>query len=170
MSDVYKAIAGFPRYEIDEEGNVYGQGRWGRRIILKTFKMQGRLPYQYVNLYCDGKMKTLRRAVIMCETFFGPRPSHIHEASHLNGRHEDDRKANLAWKTKIENAADRHAHGTQIRGELVSLAKLNESAVLEIRSAPKGYGWRIPLAEKFGVNPSTITEVRRGSTWKHVQN
>ena len=164
----WRQVEGFPDYSVSSDGEIRGKGRWGEQKVLRKFFMKGRAPYAYVNLYRDGKMSTRRVSVVVCETFYGPRPSSAHEAAHGNGIHDDDRAENLRWATRHENAADRKLHGTQVCGVKANLAKLTEDAVREIRRCPARYGVVVELARKFGVHPHTISEVRLGRTWSHV--
>jgi hypothetical protein len=164
----WRAVEGFPGYHVSIDGDVRSKGRWGKPKILRKFSMKGRPSYSYVNLYCDGKMSTRRVSVLVCVAFHGHRPSSNHEAAHNNGVHNDDRATNLRWATRIENAADRRAHGTQVCGAAVSLAKLTDEAVRAIRKAPAHYGVGVALARQYGVHPGTIVEIRQGRTWRHV--
>ena len=162
------SIAGFPNYWVTRDGEVISKGRWGKPQALRKFYMKGRLPYAYVNLHADKKMRTCRVAVLICEAFHGPRPSDKHEAAHRNGIHNDDRADNLRWATKIENAADRRLHGTQIQGSSVNNAKLTDDFVRLIRATSRHYGNQIELARRFNVSRSTIARVQKNKTWRHV--
>jgi len=161
-------IAGFPNYWITRDGEVISEGRWGEPKTLRKFYMKGRAPYAYVNLYADKKMMTCRVAVLVCEAFHGPRPNTQHEAAHRNGIHNDDRADNLRWATKIENAADRRLHGTQIKGSSVKNAKLTEDLVRSIRATSRHYGNQIELARRFNVSRYAIADVQNNKTWRHV--
>lgn len=67
--------------------------------------------------------------------------------------------------THDDNMQDRQAKGRQAKGERVACAKLKEADVAEIIKSPLGSR---RLARLYGVNKSTILDVRRGHTWKHV--
>lgn len=57
-----------------------------------------------------------------------------------------------------------HAHGEQNKS-----SKLNENIVREIRRAyAAGEADTVQLGIRFGVNHSTVSNVIRGKTWKHV--
>lgn len=71
--------------------------------------------------------------------------------------------------THLENMADRDEKGrnklNSMPGEKHPLAKLNESAVLDIReSAETGAA----LARKYGVSQSAICDIRLRRNWKHL--
>ena len=44
------------------------------------------------------------------------------DAAHIDGNRANKRMGNLAWKSSIENAADKHRHGTTARGERIGKA------------------------------------------------
>jgi hypothetical protein len=48
-------------------------------------------------------------------------------------------------------------------------AILNEDQVREIRAQPKVWGDRNELAEKYGVSPMTISDIRAGRSWSDIQ-
>lgn len=55
--------------------------------------------------------------VIVCESFYGQRPTQEHECRHLNGRRGVCTPKNLSWGTKEENWQDRKSHGRGMEGE-----------------------------------------------------
>lgn len=104
------------------------------------------------------------------------RPPKLGEVTrHLNGNRLDNRLANLAWGTILENAKDRIAHGRQLRCEQHPSAKLTRKQVLEIRSAPRGTNANpvnMQLAKRYGVSFSLIERLRERNTrsrlWRDV--
>lgn len=65
----------------------------------------------YPTVEVDGRRLSVH--ILICETFYGPRPSTSrHEVRHLNGIRTDNRLENLRWGTVSENALDRVRHGT----------------------------------------------------------
>lgn len=87
------------------------------------------------------------------------------ELRHLNGNPQDCRLCNLQYGTRLENAADRIAHGRQFRGEGSPMAKLTEAQVLAIRSANQP---QAIIAKAYGVSQKLISLVRRRVIWRHV--
>jgi DNA-binding Xre family transcriptional regulator len=49
------------------------------------------------------------------------------------------------------------------------MAVLTEDAVLDILAAPRDYGTGHRLAEQYGVSPATISLIRTGKTWRHLE-
>lgn len=68
--------------------------------------------------------------------------------------------------TTQENTADKVRKGRQNHSENHARSKLTPEAVREIRAAPPRSGGR--LARKYGVSPTAIMYVRRGTNWKHL--
>lgn len=71
----------------------------------------------------------------------------------------------------LHPCGDRHGTHTKpervARGERASLAKLSPEAVNIIRTM-RGIISHKDLAQKFGVNPRTISSVQLGRTWQHL--
>jgi group I intron endonuclease len=59
----------------------------------------------------------------------------------------------------------RTSQGDIARGEKARDAKLSQNQVLEIISSTKK---NMNLAKEYGVDPSTICNIRKGRTWKHL--
>lgn len=74
--------------------------------------------------------------------------------------------AHLFVGTQLDNMRDRNAKGRAnlARGERAGRVKLTEADVRKIRAGGKPRD----LAAHFGVNESTISDVRTGRSWKHL--
>jgi len=77
--------------------------------------------------------------------------------------------AHLETGTRQENMDDMTRAGRQNRGITVNTAKLTEQQILEIRAKyiPKIYTLKM-LAEEYNVNLTTISEIIKRTTWKHI--
>lgn len=178
MSEMMKwrAIPGFPDYEVSEYGDV-------RRVTSsKTRHAYHRLKgsiscdgYHEYTLICPNgtKRRHFQAHIIVCEVFNGPKPSADHEVAHKNGSRVANHYSNLEWKTRAENHADIQIHGTALKGIRNGRAKITDDDVrfirreyFEIKRDPR----RSPseLDEKFGLCRSTIIDIARGKTWRHV--
>jgi hypothetical protein len=154
-----KQIPGFPAYYVNGRGEMFGPR--GKMSIGRTDS-----GYSRVTLYdSSGARKTLRMSRIVLLTFRGPCPSG-HEAAHDNGVKNDDRLANLTWKTTLANHADKQRHGTTARGERHGLAKLDAGKVTQIRASHGATD--SALARQFGVSRPVIKSVRERRTWRHL--
>lgn len=87
------------------------------------------------------------------------------EVAHLNGDRLDNRAANLAWKTRSQNAADKFGHGTDNRGKRHYKCKLSDDQVREIRACRDSA--RI-ISERYGISLLYVYQVRNGHARKHV--
>lgn len=105
--------------------------------------------------------------VLICERFHGEKPTPEHEVAHKCGRRPCIHPRHIKWSTHLDNMADQVGHGTRLRGESHPAAKLTEELVLEIRSLPLSIS-HTQLARRYGVNASTISEIRSGKIWAHV--
>lgn len=77
------------------------------------------------------------------------------------------RPDHLFLGTLVDNSDDKVKKERQLRGEQINKAKLTEAIVRLIRSNTEMTN--IEIAKIYGVNHSTIANVRRGKTWKHVK-
>ena len=59
----------------------------------------------------------------------------------------------------------KRGRGNRTVGENCSWAKLTESDVLEIRSSRER---QFVLAKRFGLHPSTVSQIKAGLRWKHI--
>lgn len=73
--------------------------------------------------------------------------------------------SHLFLGTNEDNTKDRHAKGRTAKGSRNGYAILSESQVIEILSLD---GPCKDVAELFNVSISTISHIRTGRSWKHV--
>lgn len=109
-----------PGYENYYMASDQGRVRSVTRVVTDGRTMQGRVlksrdvsgyGHQIVQLSRGNKTKPVlvHRAVLMA---FKGEPEPGQEGRHLNGDPTDNRLANLAWGTHLENEADKIRHGT----------------------------------------------------------
>lgn len=177
MSDeVWKPIPRYPGYEASSLGRVRSVDRevlglrHGREAIIKRRgvilrQREGR--YLSVTLY--GKIPATVHALV-CEAFHGERPDGM-QAAHNDGRRRNNRADNLRWATASENNQDKRAHGTQQdqRGEKAPGAKLKSADVIDI-FASIGSETQASIAKRYGVDQSTISDIKCGKNWAHLQH
>lgn len=116
-----------------------------------------------------GKLMTASR--LMCIFAHGEPPTEIHECAHScgNGNHACTNPRHLYWATPTENQNERVIHGTSNRGERQWKAKLTEANVREIKSDLKlGSISNNDLASRFKIDPSVISDIKRGKKWAWV--
>ena len=169
----YREVPGYPGYRVGSDGTVWSQhtvgggktpnGEW----LLKRPTRHNRSGYSYTGLYAKKKTRTTAVHRLIATVFLGPRPVGM-QCRHLNGDQADNRVENLAWGTAQDNADDKAAHGTQVRGSKCGSAKLTESQIVEIKARRRaGQRLRI-IAAAFGVHNATISRICTGDQWAHV--
>lgn len=121
----------------------------------------------YVLVCVDGAQVRANR--LICEKVQGPAPSSKHEAAHLCGHSNCINHNHLAWKTHIENEADKLIHGTRQRGEQIVQSKLTESDVRKIRSLKGAVPQRV-IGEMFGVGQQAVSAILLGKKWAWLQD
>ncbi len=171
MQEEWRSVIGYDGlYEVSNAGQVRSLPRPGcfhqELHVLVPFRYTNRDEYAYlrVNLSRHNKVRTRPVHQLVLEAFVGPRPEGF-EAGHENGIYTDNRLSNLSWITKIENAADRTRHGTQLIGQKHHQAKLTNDQVIAI------YHSLLPtslLVKEFQVSASTIRNIRSGYNWSGV--
>ena len=170
LPDDAVVLSDYPGYFVDPRGEIYSTKRTGSLVEVVTLKkpLDGH-GYARVNLVQeDGTQRTVRVHCLVLTQFKGPCPEGC-EGRHLNGDRENNSITNLEWGTKLENASDKHAHGTTVRGVDFWSAKLTDADVIEIRrlNSDEGVSYAA-LAERYGVWRSTIRNICLRKTWKHV--
>lgn len=115
----------------------------------------------YGRVWLNGRLQVASRA--MCELAHGNPPSRNYYAAHSCGKGRDGcvNPKHLSWKTRLENEADKRAHGTVARGEKNGRAKLSDADVMRIRELAGAVPQK-ELAAMFGVSPSLISMVIAG--------
>jgi hypothetical protein len=170
----YKEVPDFPGYCAGTNGTVWSKlvnvGQKSRPVgsswtWLKPMKC-GR--YRQINLYRDGRRYRNSVHRIVLETFVGPCPPGM-LGLHRNDDSLNSRLSNIVWGTPKDNYADAVRNGGAHQGEKNGLAKLTESAVLEIRETYAAGGVTLAqLATKHRTQLSNISGIVRGKSWKHV--
>lgn len=165
-------------YEVSSQGRVRSADRtvftpdspkgpyyrkYRGRVLRQGLNVHGR---HCVGLSSREGRYTVSVHVLVCEAFYGPRPSPNHDAAHNDGRPSNNFVNNLRWATKKENMADKLIHGTHNRGERHGNSKLTADAVREIKASSESHA---ALGRAFGVNYRTIFDIRSGKIWGHVQ-
>lgn len=180
----WKPVVGFPEYAVSNDGMVMRVIRDAKNHAPKTLSPwmnnKGYLIVQLCNATGHHKKLVSR---LVCEAFNGPAPTNKHEAAHGDGKTLNNKSSNLRWATRSENMEDARKHGTMAigalhgrttspektpRGEKHGHSKLTERDVKKIRSFSKTKVSGVFLAEKYGVSPATICNVRSGKTWSHI--
>ncbi len=201
----WRAVPGFEDlYEVSDLGRVKSlarlkRGRGNRMNPLRERILKATPCYGYlqVGLSEDGQVTYKKVHALVLTAFVGPRPEGM-ESRHLNGDRRDNHLANLCWGTKLENATDKHRHGTMargdhsgprlhperlvrgdqhwtrqypdrvLRGENTGSAKLTDDAVRDIVAKWNAGETQPALAREYGVTDTIVSAICRGKSWKHL--
>lgn len=167
-------------YQVSNLGRVKSLPRFvrhktNRRMRVKGCMLMQRMTgptghqYRAVCLTVGQASKYVKVHRLVLEAFVGPCPAGM-EARHFPDRSTaNNRLDNLSWDTKIQNAADRTVHGTQVQGERVKVGKLTAAQVQCIRKMhATGQYSQEALAKAFGVKQPSISIIVRGKGWRHT--
>ena len=176
MKEKWKIIEGFPKYLISNKGRIKILSTLeDKKVFVKddgyiaTTLGNGKQSYKYVHR-------------LVAEAFIKNKHNKP-QVNHINGIKGDNRAENLEWVTPAENI--RHAIDTGLLkykkkekeiknskyslGEEVNGSKLTPEEVIEIRVLWELREFKqVELAEKFGVDNSTINDIIRRKRWKHI--
>ena len=75
----------------------------------------------------------------------------------------------MAWKTAVENAADKVRHGTAPIGVKNAQARLKEKNVADIIRRYAAGEKSVILADEYQISAATVLAVVRGDIWVHVE-
>jgi hypothetical protein len=165
-SEEWREISGHPGYEVSSLGRVKSVSRIFIRENGRKFTVRGRIlrsaldskGYLSVALRGSGIKQTPQRIhKLVAVTFLGPCPEKM-EVRHLNGSKLDNRKENLCYGTRKENALDMLFHGQ-------SRSKLNWSDVDSIRFRLWTGEKQASVAMEYKISKSVISRIARGVTW-----
>lgn len=116
---------------------------------------------------CGQKTHLVHRLV--ASAFIGEIPTG-YDVNHKNGIKTDNRVDNLEIVTKQRNSKHAVEMGMlKVVGSENPMAKLNESAVIDIKQRLFTGQSNASIARIYGVSGSAITMIKNNRTWKHVQ-
>lgn len=143
-------------YEITEDGKVYNK-KWGRYVKPQPNGAG------YLRVHIAGRMYFVHRLV--AEKYV-PNPENKPQVNHKDGNHQNNCASNLEWVSNKDNSLHALRNGMMWIEERHPMAKLKREDVVYIKSHPEMS--RNELAKMFNVSAHTITDIRKGKTWKSV--
>lgn len=147
-------------YSVSDLGNILSI----RNGILLSQYYDG-YGYLQVNLYS----KTVKVHTLVANLFISGKTREAFTVNHKNGIKEDNRAVNLEWLTPADNNKHAGLNNLCCSGEAVHTAILTEKNVLEIKNLFVEYILGdSQIGNLFGVSDSTISNIRRGLSWKTV--
>jgi hypothetical protein len=108
-----------------------------------------------------GAVRTAQVHVLVCIAVNGPKPTSLHEVSHIchNGKNGCVSGKHLKWATQKENFAAQN-------GQRYWAQKLTARQVLKIRDMLDTGLWpQKEIAQQFHVSEPTISSIRAGERW-----
>lgn len=183
MIEVWKPVVGYEgRYDVSDLGRVRSLDRVeeylrqdqysGRTLVIRRFHRgrllrAGRTASGHLSVVL-GRGQTKQVHVLVLEAFVGPCPEGL-ECCHHDDDPSNNRLGNLRWGTRSDNLNDAVRNGKKPIGEQHYFAKLKAADIPKIRrecQASRGSISRI--ARQYGVNETTIRQVRDGRAWRHI--
>lgn len=160
MQEVWKKVTVVPY------GNVYEVSNFGRvRHVngrVRKLTLNKKRGYLCVCLHANGTNKTFYVHRLVVLAFLGTPPSDMHEVRHIDGNSVNNKTENLAWGTKLENAADKRKHNTTAIGDKNGSAIIPDWGVKHVFALRKR-GWaQWQIARVFRVTRSQISNILRG--------
>lgn len=179
MTEQWRTIAGFSRYEVSDYGNVrrvvpFEDGKRNCDLFKpKAFRPGGyNRMYQRVTLVTDGERRQRDVYVhrLVLEAFGGPAPSSAHQASHIDGNSKNNHARNLTWELPFENSRRKIDHGTSGRGASNAASRISdEDAEFIILCYSMGMPPRyIHKVMRGAISLQSITRIALGHGWKHL--
>lgn len=171
--ETWKTIPGFSAdYEVSDLGRVRSyRAHGGKRRLSEPHLLSTRLsPNGYLRVglqVASGKQEVVTVHSLVAAAFLGPRPEG-QQVAHGDGDRANARLSNLRYATPVENANDKHVHGTTVRGERNGISKLTEGDVREIRSRRSAGETQLSVAQAFGISRSNVQWIEHGRNWSHV--
>jgi hypothetical protein len=152
-------------YEVSSLGRVRSLPRPG---TLGGILKPQRKRYFTVNLYRDGKMRTVTVHSLVARAFLKPRPEG-HQVCHGPAGCYVNAAANLSYGTAAKNLGpDKYRDGTMQAGVRNGNARLTDEIVSQCRTRIAAGESRRALAREFGVSKPTMDHAVKGATWQHV--
>ena len=118
----------------------------------------------YYRVAIGKKLKFVHRLVAQK---YIPNPENLPQVNHKDGNRLNNCVDNLEWVSNRDNSLHALRNGWMRIEENHQFAKLTRESVAYIKAHPEMS--RNELAEMFNISPHTISDIRKGRTWKTVE-
>ncbi len=164
-------------YEVSDKGRVrrvtpnpHGDGTWPGKILRPAKQSSGYLTVT-LSKHGRGHTRTVLVHRLVLEAFRGPFPPGM-ESNHLDSRKTHNILRNLEFRTHKNNSwravLDIERRSATHLGELNGNAKLSKWNVLDILGRYIEGEKVSVLAEEYGVDRHTISNICAGHNWQHI--
>ncbi len=176
MREEWRPVQGYEgRYEVSNLGRVRSIDRFYTDAIGVTQRYTGRVlrpvkagaGYDTVVLSAKGVQRRVYVHRLVAAAFLEPQDGR-REVNHMNGNKTDNRAANLEYVTPAENKSHASRMGLLAVGSRNTQTKLKAEDVIEIRRLLAEGEYQRVIASKYGVCQTTIGDIHRSVTWRHV--
>jgi hypothetical protein len=174
--EIWKDIEGYEGlYQVSNLGRVISlerkekSGKLFRKRNQKILKLESdKRGYQRILLYKNNVTKKYLVHRLVCLSFL-KNHENKKQINHINGVKYDNRLENLEWCNQSENQIHAYKKGLQkpIIGEDCVYSKINECIAIKIKYSYKDLYLK-DIAKKYNIALSTICDIRKGRTWKHI--
>jgi hypothetical protein len=174
--EVWKAIPGYPGYEVSDHGRVRSYWRKGHYSISSKLtdsvqKIMNLTPcpsgHLHLRLCRNNKALTMRVHRLVLLAFIGPCPDGM-QACHNDGNPSNNYLNNLRWDTQSSNQLDSLKHGTKPLGMNHKNSKLTDKDIKEIRRLfDEGFP-RTSISFAFNICVRLVYRIANREVWVHI--
>ncbi len=123
-------------------------------------------------ILCKNKVQKRLYVHVIVATAFLPNPENKKTVNHKFGIRHDNRLSQLEWATHSEQKLDafKKGYSKTTKGIQTWTSKLTEDDVKKICELYHAGGTTTrQLADQFGIQNPTVTNIINGKTWRHVE-
>lgn len=173
MTEVWKQLNRFPAYAVSSLGRIKrikpGRSTKSGRILKQIF--HAKIGYNMVNLSIGGKITQIFVHQLIAEAFLGQCPPG-QEVNHKDTDKINNNQSNLEYVSRKQNTIHAAKHGLIVgkKGEECNMSKLTKNDVTEIIFLIRKKLTQKQIANRFQVDPSTISRIKNGYNWRWFTN
>lgn len=156
----WKTIEQYPNYEVSNTGLV--RNKVSGRVLKPSNNGKGY--HQVILCNNDGSKKKLIHRLVAEAFIDNPNTEEFNQVNHKNSCRTDNRVENLEWCSGSYNMRHMVANGHS------TIAKIDYKKASEIRELLL-LGAKVKrVADKYGVSPQLIYEIKAGRAWSWIGN
>ena len=180
--EIWKSVVGYEGfYEVSDMGNVRGLDRVVSRGAV-AMKRKGKMMNFSLHHkgYRKASLSKVENGISKQRAFFVHRlvasafienPNYKNQVNHIDGNKLNNCVENLEWVTNQENIdhAKRNNLLNKVNGEKHGMSKLSSETVKDIKMRLNLSQSNKMIAAIYGIDPTTVSDIKRGRTWKHIK-